>query len=99
MDNFFWKKWRLNNDSFQCFLNMLAQITVYIELWIKESAHKYAEKGKKLLHQTTLQSRNELATMKSSNPMTDVSIEGNINKCCEVTAMWQPASMFSMQTF
>lgn len=26
---------------------MLAQITVYIELWTKEAAQKYAEKGKK----------------------------------------------------
>lgn len=47
MDYFFWK-WRLNTDSFECFINILAQITVYIELWIKKSAQKYAEKGKSL---------------------------------------------------
>lgn len=78
---------------------MLAQITVYIELWIKEAAQKYAEKGKKLIHQRTLRSKAEMAAVKSSNLMTDVSIEGNINKRYKVTAMWQPASMFSMRTF
>lgn len=78
---------------------MLAQITVYSELWIKEAAQKYAEKAKKLIHQRTLQSKTEMAAMKSSNLMTDVSIEGNINNCSKVTAMWHPASMFSMGTF
>lgn len=54
MDHFYWKKWQLNTDSFECFINMLAQITVYIELWIKEAAQKYAEKSKKLVHQNNI---------------------------------------------
>lgn len=42
---------------------------------------------KKLVNQTTLHSRNEMATMKSSNPMTDVSIEENLNQCYKVTVI------------
>lgn len=66
---------------------------------MKESVQKYSEKGEKLVHQRTLEFRNEMATMKSCNPMTDASIGGNINKCGDVTAVCHPASMFIMQTF